>query len=479
MKDLYSGFPALEPSPTLRSMSSTAVGESTRYAFAIREDHEFPPLQKRRRRVCGLRRRVFYPIVTCGLLLVIGLVVGLTVVSTVGQRRPAEEEIDLSTPLYPVMPIPKPPSEIPALDLLPTDPMPRSPLVAAAATDRPSFTLYYQQADGAVQEIFYDSSSGAWRNSSTAFADAKNHTGLAAFDLVDGGEENHFVLYVDSDNAVRAKHKRSSADEWEESTPLRDGRFTAGESATKDGNATVVPLAAVYSADFASGPGARVFFHGQGPVDENDDETAYVQELVWDRRADSWSLGARLTDPVPGSHLAATVDGQVLRLFYCSGNGTIQESRLNMTDTAQGYVPGITKEKALASDDGAITAVAVAGSTLVYFNKGRSGLRELNITGAPDASGAPSVELNPSAIATADADQAMLSVGVAISTSTEGDQRLNVFYSDRVGVEAEGATASIIRHTTRSVSDQRWPTVDTTDEEFRVPIDSGAEPPPP
>ena len=73
---------------------------------------------------------------------------------------------------------------------LPTDPMPRSPLVAAAATDRPSFTLYYQQADGAVQEIFYDSSSGAWRNSSTAFADAKNHTGLAAFDLVDGGEEN-------------------------------------------------------------------------------------------------------------------------------------------------------------------------------------------------------------------------------------------------------------------------------------------------
>ena len=120
--------------------------------------------------------------------------------------------------------------------------------------------------------------------------------------------------------------------------------------------------------------------------------------------------------------------------------------------------------------------MAVAGSTLVYFNEARSGLRELNITGALDASGAPSVELNPSTIATAGADQAMLSVGVAISTSTEGDQRLHVFYSDRLGVAAEDATAPIIGHTTRSVSDQRWPTVDTTDEEFRIPIDSGSEP---
>ena len=157
----------------------------------------------------------------------------------------------------------------------------------------------------------------------------------------DSGIAQRFVVYVDSDNNIRAKHKRSSAEEWEESTSLRDGKFAAGASVTEDSNATVVPLAAVYSADFASGPGARVFFHGQGPVDENDDETAYVQELVWDRREDSWSLGARLTDPVPDSHLAAAVDGQVLRLLYCSGNGTLQESRMNMADAEKGYVSGM------------------------------------------------------------------------------------------------------------------------------------------
>ena len=92
-----------------------------------------------------------------------------------------------------------------AVASLPTDPMPRSPLVAAAAApDRSSFALYYQQADGAVQEIFYDSSSGAWQDLSTTFADAKNHTGLAAFDFVDDGEENVCASFDDPSHRRRS-----------------------------------------------------------------------------------------------------------------------------------------------------------------------------------------------------------------------------------------------------------------------------------
>ena len=96
-------------------------------------------------------------------------------------------------------------------------------------------------------------------------------------------------------------------------------------------------MAAAYSTRFHGGPAARLFYHSVAT-----DGTARVQELVWNQTADSWALGATLTDPYPNSHLAVTIDNstQLLRLFYSSGNLTLGESWLNISDPNGVYREG-------------------------------------------------------------------------------------------------------------------------------------------
>lgn len=110
MKELYFGLPKFERRRTMRSIASTAVAETPRYAFTIREEEDLLPPRRKRARVCGLRRRIFYPLMTCGLLLLIGLVVGLTVGATAG-RVVGSDTIGADSPLNPV---PLPPSEMPS-----------------------------------------------------------------------------------------------------------------------------------------------------------------------------------------------------------------------------------------------------------------------------------------------------------------------------------------------------------------------------
>lgn len=137
---------------------------------------------------------------------------------------------------------------------------------------------------------------------------------------------------------IRGKRKHPFKKEWEDSTTLKDGEFKVLGSSSDGADPPALGLAVVYSANFRSGPGARVFYHAQTGDDR---DAGYTQELIWDQRKDSWSLGARISDPVPDSQLAATIDGQVLRLFYCSGNQTLQESWMNMTDSKGGYIRGM------------------------------------------------------------------------------------------------------------------------------------------
>lgn len=56
--------------------------------------------------------------------------------------------------------------------------------------DGQSFRLYYQQLDGATQELRYDSPDARWRNATSIFTDARNNTGLAAFTYLNGTEQN-------------------------------------------------------------------------------------------------------------------------------------------------------------------------------------------------------------------------------------------------------------------------------------------------
>lgn len=104
-------------------------------------------------------------------------------------------------------------------------------------------------------------------------------------------------------------------------------------------------MAAVYSENFHSGPGLRLFYHA-----EQLNGTSHVQELVWIQSNDSWSQGAKLHDPYPNSHLAATIDEstRTLRLFFSSGNGTLQEAWTSISDPTPNYSNGLSYYSPLA-----------------------------------------------------------------------------------------------------------------------------------
>ena len=96
-------------------------------------------------------------------------------------------------------------------------------------------------------------------------------------------------------------------------------------------------MAAVYSANFHTGPGVRLYYHA-----ENLTGAPLVQELIWTQSSDSWTNGAKLLDPWPTSHLAATIDEstQILRLFFSSGNNTLQEAWMSLSDPTGTYRNG-------------------------------------------------------------------------------------------------------------------------------------------
>lgn len=96
-------------------------------------------------------------------------------------------------------------------------------------------------------------------------------------------------------------------------------------------------MAAAYSKNFHSGPGTRLFYHSQQL-----NGSSYVQELIWYQGNDTWSYGTRLHTPWPNSHLAATIDEstKILRLFFSSGNNTLQEMWMSLTDPNGEYRNG-------------------------------------------------------------------------------------------------------------------------------------------
>lgn len=96
-------------------------------------------------------------------------------------------------------------------------------------------------------------------------------------------------------------------------------------------------MAAVYSQNFHTGPGLRLYYHA-----ENLTGTTYVQELIWTQSTDSWVNGAKLYNPWPTSHMVATIDDstQILRLFFSSGNSTLQEAWMSVSDPSGTYKNG-------------------------------------------------------------------------------------------------------------------------------------------
>ena len=96
-------------------------------------------------------------------------------------------------------------------------------------------------------------------------------------------------------------------------------------------------MAAVYSENFTSGAGTRLFYHA-----ELLNGTSYVQEMVWTQAKDAWTKGAQISSVWPNSKLSATIDENngLLRLFFTTGNGNLQEVYCSITDAHWKYQNG-------------------------------------------------------------------------------------------------------------------------------------------
>ena len=98
-------------------------------------------------------------------------------------------------------------------------------------------------------------------------------------------------------------------------------------------------IAAVHSPAFLNGPQARVFYRS---VKMDNSGSSMIQELIWDQKNDNWSKGANFTTAWPTSHIAATIDEStnILRLFFSTGNRTLQEYWTDITTPETKYQEG-------------------------------------------------------------------------------------------------------------------------------------------
>ena len=153
--------------------------------------------------------------------------------------------------------------------------------------------------------------------------------------VTDPSHQGH-IFYVNADNIIQEKRSWPKQPVWDMAPGyLGDSNIVLnGSSATANDNGAL-RMAAVYSADFSTGPGGRVFYHAM-----DGSNIPYVQEVVWDQQTNAWTGGQRIDGPAPNSQLSATVDGAALRLFYCSGGGTLQESYLTLSHANGSYTQG-------------------------------------------------------------------------------------------------------------------------------------------
>lgn len=263
-------------------------------------------------------------------------------------------------------------------------------------------------------------------------------------------------------------------------------------------------MAAVYSENFHDGPGCRLFYH-TGSFSERSN---WVQELIWNRKKDSWTIGNKVTfEAVLNSHLSATIDQstRVLRLFYSTGDSVLQESWLDISDPNGQYIPGMSASFSLPpfypltyldsgfnlpqfldDDFSDIATVSDNGTSYLYHytRVDPPGIRELSITGQPgSADSQETINKGKSPVSVPNLTSPYGSSPYQPLTATKfslpglGDQ-LHVFWADGMtGSSNFSATESDARsgyshlwQVSRPVADGTWPANSTP---YAVPIPLG------
>ena len=290
------------------------------------------------------------------------------------------------------------------------------------------------------------------------------------------------LFYTGADASLWEKRLYVGTSVWELGTLTNSHWPVPGNSSfAGEGGWNGFRMAAAYSANFSSGPGARLFYHGGNA------SATWIQELVWNHRNDSWRPGASIFGADPTSHLTATIEPSslVLRLFYSSGGGTVEEQWLNVTAPDATYQRGLSVPSLLAKTSSDLAAVATRDATLLYYASAPSAganvsIRELALTPQPasTASTSSSLVAMPDLLAD-DTDRTLPSAFAPLSavvSTLDGGERITVLWADGVADPKSGYGA--LRSTSRAAN-ATWGDVRYAHAEGMVQIplgDNNAEP---
>ncbi|KAL8674315.1 MAG: hypothetical protein Q9168_001308 [Polycauliona sp. 1 TL-2023] len=345
--------------------------------------------EPRTRRICGLRRGLFWLMFGIVLALVIvaavvGGVVGGTRHSSTSKPSPSPDAG--STPATPGA------GNVPAE---PADVVSGSPLNVisyAGPNNEQVFRVYYQSVLGNIKEAVSDRNLDAWASAHPIFTDAINNTGLATVFYANGSSSWGQMFYVGTNGYVQEKRKDLNDNEtyWEPGSFNPNNIPITGNTTLPQNPQSLDPInsfdgysmAAVYSDIFANGAGTRFFYHRS-----SDNGTNWVQEWIWTRETDDWKIGQVIPNVYPNSHIGATIDEQnrLLRLYFSIGNMTLQESYLNISDPQGLYNNGFTLRGLLPQNNVDLAVTSDKGTVYIYHpsNTGEIGVRELKVTGVP------------------------------------------------------------------------------------------------
>ena len=153
------------------------------------------------------------------------------------------------------------------------------------------------------------------------------------------------IFYVGMNGLVQEKRKILNSTEYWLPGTLNSLNLPAVGNITLPSSGSPDPpnqfdsyrMAAIYSKNFQSGAGIRLFYHA---VELNG--TNFIQEVVWSQSEDKWSKGAEIQGAWPNSHLAATIDdtNDLVRLFFSSGDYALQEVWSDMSQSPMSYKNG-------------------------------------------------------------------------------------------------------------------------------------------
>ncbi|MCJ1308692.1 hypothetical protein MMC25_002346 [Agyrium rufum] len=329
----------------------------------------------KRRCVCGLRLCTFVALLILACLIAIAAILGGVLGSRAASKSaPSPVASPNTAPAVSPTTAASPANTfLPASDVIAGSPLaPVSYVVNAAdgegAVGNEAYRLFFQSVGGNPKELDNNGEASTWASAVPIFTDAINNTGLAAITYLNGSTHQTSLFYIGDNALIREKRMYPG-----------DLEYDLGSLTYKHYPATALPfawpndtsnsfdsyrMAVVYSTEFATGPGARFFYHvsdGTG--------SSYVQELIWFQTNDSWAEGAQFSAAVSSSHIEVVIDDstETLRLFYVANGPTLRESYIDYTRDDATYENGQSYTSLLQHHNSDFAVLSTNASTYLYY----------------------------------------------------------------------------------------------------------------